>query len=84
MPTPILNTSTQRAAATRDAGPHDLTGRRAISERQLAEENARAVDAAILELRDKDTQISWVTVAGRSARYPIPRPVLDAIRRAAR
>jgi hypothetical protein len=84
MASPITSVSRQRAAASRDAGPHDLTGRRAISAKEQAEANSLAVDAAILELKDPDTAISWVTVPGRSAPYPIAREVMDHLRRALR
>jgi hypothetical protein len=78
------STSLQRASATRDAGPHDLTGRQAFRAKQEAEQNALAVDRAILELRDPDTALVWTDIPGRSARYPIPREVYQALQKAAR
>ena len=80
------------ARATHARGPRgdyrvgrgDLTGARAVTARDQAEANAQAVDRAVTELRDPDTQLAWVDVPGRSARYPLPRVVLDAIKRSAR
>lgn len=75
-------------AGTRQVHPSDITGRRALHAREHAreeaEEHALAVDRAMLELRDPDTQLAWVTVPGRSAVYPVPKEVLRAIQRAAR
>jgi hypothetical protein len=60
-----------------DHGPGrgDLTGARAVTAREQAQANAQDVDRAILELRDPDTQLEWITVPGKSARYPVPRDV---------
>lgn len=81
---PAVDVARQRASATRQVHPGDTTGRQALAAKEQAEENALAVDRAVLELRDPDTQLVWVTIPGRSARYPLPRVVLDAIQRAAR
>lgn len=73
--TMTTSASLQRASATRQVHPGDTTGRQAFRAKEEAEQNALSVDRAILELRDPDTQLEWISVPGRSARYPIPREV---------
>ena len=46
------------ARGVRQLAHGDITGHRAVTARQQAEENAQAVDRAVLELRDPDTQLS--------------------------
>jgi len=78
----IIMTTLQRAA-TRQPGPGDLTGARALSASQAAADRQEIIDHSSRMLNDPDVPLAIVDVPGGSP-FALPRYVLDAIRRAAK
>ena len=72
------------ARGTRQIHAGDLTGRRQQAVNAEARARAEQLERVITELRSADTVLDWVRTPGRYGEYPIPREILNALKRSSR
>lgn len=74
--------TTLQRAATRQPGPGDLTGARALSATEAAKDRASIIENSAREIQDPDQPLVIISIPGRTSSFALPKFVYDAVRAA--